>query len=198
MSSLQTYDADNKKILSVDDCRKLLENVSGRNKLRDTALIMMFLFCGLSVGEVCALQKTDLEGETVAVRKNGDIKKIIPKNEALKSILSDFLSCERISTSDNVFEASTGKPLSRRSVQQIIVKHLAHAGFYEPGDATEMLRRSGASMLIEHANVTIGELQYYLGHKNIATTSAYAKSALKKVGKDQINQIPLANYRKKV
>ncbi len=197
VTTLRTYSLKQKKILSPDECRKLLEGIAGRNQLRDTALIMMFLYCGLSVGEACALNKNDIAGENVIVQVNGEIKKSIPKNDALKSILNDFLSRGCMHTSDNVFTTSTGKPLSRRSVQQIIVKHLTRAGLYAQGDASEMLRRSGANMLVEYAKISMGELQYYLGHKNIATTSQYATRALK-IGKDKVDQIPLANYKKKV
>lgn len=159
IGNINVYAKTEKKILTVEQCRVLLDSVTGRNKLRDSALIMIFLFCGLNVGEVLSLEISDISSENIITRINGEVKKKISKNEALRLILNDFISRERIDMSEKVFTTRTGKPLSKR-------KH-----------------------------ITIGELQYYLGHKNISTTSNYVKSALR-IGKEKTDKNPLANYKK--
>lgn len=185
------YESD---VLSLNECKRLLDSVNGRNADRDLLIIMMFLFCGATVNDVLNIKIDDIHENMITFRENEKIKKILPINEALKSILSDFLNDERINTAENLFTTSTGKPLSKRAVQQIISKRLENAGLNQKGATSELIRKSGAKLLADK-NAGLSEIQYYLGHKNISSTTSYIDS-LNMIGKDTIDKNPLANYKK--
>lgn len=179
------------EILTLDECKTLLNKITGKNKCRDTLIIMLFLVCGLTVNELIYMEKIDIDGEKIFIRKNNGKQEFMFINDALKSILSDFLSLSSVNTSKYLFTADGEKHISKRTIHQLIVKHLKAAGLYKKGMTTENLRKTGAAFLINHCELDIFDLQRYMGHKNISSTKNLIKHQLM-IEREQLNKNPLA------
>ncbi len=179
------------EILTLEECRTLLNKISGRNKRRDTLIFMLFLVCGLTVNELIYMEKTDIDGEKIFIRKNNGNQEFMYINDALKSILSDYLSLSSSTTSKYLFSPDGEKNISKRTIHQLIVKHLKSAGLYKKGMTTENLRKTGAAFLMNHCELDLFDLQRYMGHKNILSTKNLLKHQMM-IEREQLNKNPLA------
>ncbi len=138
-----TVKDSSRNILSMQECQYLIKNINGRNATRDRLIVMMFLYYSVNVNDLLHLKTEDISENSITFGSYCDNRKTYKKNDALKSILNDFFSSCHIPGSSNVFTTSTGKPLSRRSIQHITAKRLNEAGIYVNGDTTQLLRRTG-------------------------------------------------------
>lgn len=190
----QTLSNKSKKIFTKDECEKLLKSVNGKNKYRDLSIIMFFLFAGMTVQEVCSLKLADIHAEYIHISSGAGKTRNVEKNNALKSILSQYLNEERTAASQNcefVFSGNDGKAISKRTIHQIIVKHLKSAGLYEPGVTSEALRKTGAYMLQNFSDYNLDDIKKYLGLNATASLKTYIRDESMHKTKD-INKNPLA------
>lgn len=191
VNKVNAGDAD---ILTVDECRTLLNNISGKNKLRDTLIIMLFLFCGSTVNELIHMKKTDIDRDKILIREHNGNQEYIAINEALKSILSDFLLDSSVFTSEYLFNVEDKKHISKRTIHQLVVKHLKASNLYKKGKTTETLRKTGAALLMHYCEMDLFDLQRYMGHKNISSTRNLVKNQLLS-DREQLNKNPLAKIK---
>ena len=119
----------------------------------------------------------------------------VPQNEALKSILSRFIHEARNYTCENLFSADGINPLGKRTVHQIVVKHLKNAGLYNSGMTSETLRKSGVYLLQKYSDFDYNEIQEYLGLKSQASLKTYSNikdsSLVDKVNKNPLSKIKI-------
>ncbi|MBR5500320.1 MAG: tyrosine-type recombinase/integrase, partial [Clostridia bacterium] len=80
------------KYLELDDSIKLLESVDGPNRLRDYAILTIFLNCGLRLSELVGLDLSDISGDFITVNGKGNKQRSIFLNEACKSAINDYLT----------------------------------------------------------------------------------------------------------
>ena len=180
-----------KEYLSEQECLALISSCSGTDQKRDRAIIGLLLFSGLRANEVRMLKKSDIGTNTLTCSTGTENPRTAEINDALRAILSDFINDERITPHDNLFCGQANKPLSRRTLQQIVEKHLKQCGLYFKGAGSEYLRRSGAEMLIRHCSADIYEIKQYLGHKNLSATEKYF-SGESRLGSEKLNRNPAA------
>lgn len=64
------------RYLNVDESIQLLESVEGKNKVRDYAILVLFLNCGLRLSELVGINLSDIRGDTLTVMGKG--KKNVP------------------------------------------------------------------------------------------------------------------------
>ena len=55
------------RYLTLDESRRLLMSVEGKNKVRDYCILCLFLNCGLRISELVGLNISDYRGETLRV-----------------------------------------------------------------------------------------------------------------------------------
>lgn len=190
----QKLPENEKAFFTEDECKKILYSVSGRNKIRDTAILMLFLFAGLSVNDVINLKCTDISEDYIYVKQNNKITKKVPQNEALKSILSRYILEVRNYTCENLFSADGINPLGKRTIHQIVVKHLKSAGLYSTGMTSETLRKSGVYLLKKYSDFDYSEIQEYLGLKNASSLKTY-ENLKEQAHFDKINKNPLSKIK---
>lgn len=149
---------------------------------RDEAILETLFSTGLRVGELCKLNRNQINltrGE-FAVRGKGEKDRVVFLSDSAKGAISAYLK-ERADSYAPLFihfggtkeEAGEGEfmRLTPRSMQRIIQKYAAQAGIVKKV-TPHMLRHSFATdLLINGADIR--SVQAMLGHSSITTTQMY-------------------------
>ena len=167
-----------------EDVEKFSKVVKG---VRDYAMFMVMLRCGLRVEEVANLTKNaiDLKQKRIVVY-NGKGKKdrVSYISEDAKQALSGYLNHRSSSRVERVFlvEKGTykGKPISVRGIQKRIECYAKKSGVKV---SCHRLRHTLATQML-NADADMVTIQDLLGHARIATTERYSKVSNIKVQRD--------------
>ncbi|WP_459128848.1 tyrosine-type recombinase/integrase [Guggenheimella bovis] len=196
------------KRLQEDELESLLEIVkTGANltekertywektKLRDKAIILLFVTYGLRLKELVNLDIASFNfnrREFVIYRKR-DKESVMPLNISVENAIKDYLENERaeFSTEDALFLSLQGKRMTERTIREMVKKYtaLAMQTSRRNGYSPHKLRATAASTLIERG-FSIYDVQSLLDHENVTTTQLYAAHR-KKVKEDIVNQFEL-------
>ncbi len=143
--------------------------------LRDRALFALMYLYGLRVSEVGLLERSDIDlaRRRIVVRrvKNG-VWTERPLFRSAEHVLRDYLSRKTDSEVKSLFPGRNG-PLQKRQIQDLFTRYRDAAGL-PPHVGCHSLRHSIATHLLD-AGVSLEFVQDHLGHKNIRSTSIYAK-----------------------
>lgn len=165
----------NKQInyLNLDESKKLLKDIVGRNKKRDLAILTLFLNCGLRLSELCNIRFKDIKEDTLVVRGKGNKDRTIYLNEMCLRAIEDYMEERKHIKHSYLFVSERKNQLCKRQVQYIVQKNISSAGLDTNKYTTHKLRHTAATLLYKHSNVDIRTIQTILGHKNISTTTIY-------------------------
>jgi len=148
-------------------------------KFKDRNLLMveMFLWTCLRAEELVNIKEEDmrLDELAVAVTRKGGEKAVLPITPHAAELYKNWLVVRKNfkgNTLAYVFLSSRGNRIARRQARQIVAKGLRHAGLSKMKRGTHLLRHSGASFYLE-AGENPKNVQYLLGHSNLATTAIY-------------------------
>jgi site-specific recombinase XerD len=154
--------------------------------LRDRALFMVMLRCGLRVQEVADLTVDAIEfGRRQIFVSNGKGAKdrIVYVSEDARSALLAYLG-RRSSKAEGLFLVQKGpmkgRPLSVRGIQKRIEYYARKSGL---GVSCHQLRHTMATQLL-NADAGLATIQDLLGHGQITTTQRYCRVANLKVQRD--------------
>ncbi len=145
--------------------------------LRDAAILETLYSAGLRVGELVALQDSDIDWAAglVRVRGKGRRERLAPLGRFALRALRDWLAHRRLAGGTDsdppVFVNRFGKRLTTRSVARMLDKYLALTGL-DQRTSPHSLRHSFATHLL-NAGADIRSVQELLGHKNLSTTQIY-------------------------
>lgn len=159
--------------LSLDESKKLLENIVGRNKKRDLAILTLFLNCGLRLSELCNIKISDIKGDILVVRGKGDKDRTIYLNEKCLKVIEDYQEERKHIKHSYLFVSERKNQICKREVQYIVQKNIRVTGLDTNKYSTHKLRHTAATLLFKYSKVDIRTIQEILGHKNIATTTIY-------------------------
>ena len=156
-----------------------------RTKLRDKAILMMFLTYGLRLSELWQLNISSFNfnrGEFKIYRKRGK-ESVMPLNDSVTASIYDYIYNERIPDDrvlsgheDALFLSLQGKRMTERQIREMVKKYTAIAmktgrgGGYSP----HKLRATAATSLIGRGN-SIYDVAALLDHEQVTTTQLYAK-----------------------
>lgn len=165
----------NKQInyLNLDESKKLLKDIVGRNKKRDLAILTLFLNCGLRLSELCNIRFKDIKEDTLVVRGKGNKDRTIYLNEMCLKVIEDYMEERKHIKHSYLFVSERKNQLCKRQVQYIVQKNISSTGLDANKYTTHKLRHTAATLLYKHSNVDIRTIQTILGHKNISTTTIY-------------------------
>jgi len=144
---------------------------------RDVAVLETIYSCGLRISELCGLRAEDIDWheELVRVRGKGKKERLLPVgSKALAAIKTYWgLLPEQPGGNAPVFVGTPKKrrPISARSLQVRLKKHLAAAGL-DPSLTPHKLRHSYATHLLD-AGADLRSVQELLGHAHLVTTQVY-------------------------
>jgi len=170
-------------IFSQSEIHKILQSITN---LKHKMMISLLYSSGLRLSEVIHLKVRDMDchEKIITVRSGkGNKDRITVLSEKIISDLSVFLEDRK--PNELVFvsnqKSNTGKdrPLSSRSIENVLQKALVKAKISKKGTPHD-LRHSFATHLLE-SGTDIHLIQKLLGHKNISTTTIYTKLANPKV-----------------
>ena len=190
------------KYLTLEDSKKLLNNIpneDNRNKIRDYAIITLFLNCGIRLSELVNINIKDINftDAKLNVIGKGNKERTIYLNQACLKALNDYLeirprTVSKIDSRDALFLSERKERISNRTVQVIVKNELRKSGLDITKYSGHKLRHTAATLMYQYGNVDIRALQALLGHESISTTEIYTHVNNEQV-KNAVNSNPLAN-----
>ncbi|MBQ7345154.1 MAG: tyrosine recombinase XerC [Oscillospiraceae bacterium] len=163
------------KYLTMEQSAALLKAVSGTNQVRDYAIIMIFLNCGIRRSELVGLNITDVYEDRIRVVGKGNKERFVyfgtPCRKAIDAYL---LQRNKKILSDNraLFGSRNGNRISVEAVHRLIKKALLQAGLDPDQFSAHKLRHTAATMMLS-GGVDVKTVQEVLGHENLNTTQIY-------------------------
>jgi len=148
--------------------------------MRDRAMLELLYATGIRVGELCALDTSDVDigAGHAKVRGKGDKERMVVFGAPAARAVEEYLHQARSRLTRDGAPAETALFLGRRGrrVDQRQVRTVVHALMRELPDAPDIgphgLRHSAATHLLD-GGADIRTVQEILGHASLATTQVY-------------------------
>ncbi|MBQ6274675.1 MAG: tyrosine recombinase XerC [Oscillospiraceae bacterium] len=165
------------RYLEETECERLLAACDDKYGLRDYAILMLFLSCGLRVSELVSLNLTDVYEDHVRVLGKGNKERVVYFGEGCREAIDDYLmvrNVEKVPEKDKnaLFISQKNGRFGVRGVQQMLGKKLLTAGLDPSRYSPHKLRHTAATLMLKHG-VDTRALQEVLGHSNLNTTQIY-------------------------
>ena len=194
------------KHLSVDESILLLNTVQGdttsKNRVRDFAILTLFLNCGMRLSELCGIDLNDIDRHlrSLRVTGKGSKQRIIYLNDACRVSLGDYITHrQQVHTGKGenaLFLSSRGSRMSVKTVQAMVYRYLDLAGLGNKGYSVHKLRHTAATLMYQTGEVDIRVLKDILGHEQLNTTQIYTHVSDKSM-ESAMSKNPLANVKVK-
>ena len=165
------------RYLEEAECERLLAASDDKYGLRDYAILMLFLSCGLRVSELVSLNLTDVYEDHVRVLGKGNKERVVYFGEGCREAIDDYLmvrNVEKVPEKDKnaLFISQKNCRFGVRGVQQMVEKKLLEAGLDPSRYSPHKLRHTAATLMLKNG-VDTRALQEVLGHSNLNTTQIY-------------------------
>lgn len=176
------------KYLNLNESKQLLANTiksDCRFKIRNYAIICIFLNCSLRLSELTAINlsdfKIDNSEKTLRIHGKGNKERIIYLNAAVCEAITCYLEVRPALGKDNkdhnaLFISGQNKRISNRTIQTIIKTELLallNENPYKDKYHTHTLRHTGATLLYNEKDINIFVLKRILGHESLEATEIY-------------------------
>ena len=172
------------KFLNLEESRRLLaaveNDLESKSRVRDYAIITLFLNCGMRVSELVGINLTDIDPELTSLRVTGKGAKqrMIYLNDACRTALRSYLrermeEDPRKQNTDALFLSSRVQRISVKTVQWMVYRYLNAAGLSNRGLSVHKLRHTAATLMYQTGKVDIRVLKDILGHEQLNTTQIY-------------------------
>ena len=172
------------KYLTVEEAVHLIDTVRGdkesKTRLRDYAIIVLFLNTGMRLSELVGLNLESIDSEITMVKVlgKGSKERVIYLNKAARTALIEYLKerldPKHVRTSSNaVFLSGRENRISNKTVQWMVQKYLKMAGLGMKGLSVHKLRHTAATLMYQSGKVDIRVLKDILGHEQLNTTQIY-------------------------
>ena len=161
--------------LTLEESKRLLSAVDGKNKERDYCILCLFLNCGLRISEIVGLNLSDLQTDHLRIFGKGSKERIVYLNDACLDAIADYLVVRsNIAAVDrNAFFLSNRRSrMSTDAVHAMVKKTLKQAGLDPEKYSAHKLRHTAATLMLNNG-VDVRTLQEVLGHENLNTTQIY-------------------------
>jgi integrase/recombinase XerD len=160
---------------------------------RDRAIILCLSTLGLRPGEVAALCLDDLDWRagTIHLRTRKTRRgAVLPlPREAGRAIVAYLRHARPVTDERHVFVqyvgARRGQPIGSTAVSEVVARTLRRAKVEAPLTGAYVFRHTVASRLVQQG-ASLKEVADFLGHRNLDTTTIYAKLDL-----PALRQVPL-------
>jgi len=163
------------KYLTMEQSSRLLSSVDGQNKLRDYAILMLFLNCGIRRSELVGLNISDVYEDRIRVVGKGNKERFVyfgtPCRKAIETYLAE--RNKKVLTDNRaLFGSRNGNRISVTAVHRLVEKALKQAGLDSTQFSAHKLRHTAATMMLS-GGVDVKTVQEVLGHENLNTTQIY-------------------------
>ncbi len=163
------------RYLSLEESRRLLSAIDGKNKERDYCIICIFLNCGLRISEIVGLNLSDIRSDHLRVIGKGNKERVVYLNESTAQAINDYLLVRvSIETNDKnaMFLSNRRCRISREAVHSMVKNSLLKAGLDAEKYSSHKLRHTAATLMLQNG-VDVRTLQELLGHDHLNTTQIY-------------------------
>jgi site-specific recombinase XerD len=188
-------------VLTEDELQRML-NAARVDNYRDYVLLAVMAGCGLREAEVIGLKLSDFQdsGDAVMLRVLGKGDKIrnVPISPDLWRLVQRYVLLTGRSLNSYTdarkplltSRVGKDKPLTTRSVQNIVKKYVRAAGITKPISPHSIRHTVGTNMAVNEAPLLV--IQQFLGHSDPKTTMRYIRRAEELASKAyQYNTLPL-------
>ena len=194
------------KYLTLEESVLLLETVqndeNNPNRVRDFAIITLFLNCGMRLSELCGISLHDIDPKLQSMRVigKGSKERIIYLNGACREALSEYLAIRRgmqdVKDKNALFLSRLGKRISNKTVQYIVYQSLEKAGLGYRKLSVHKLRHTAATLMYQSGKVDVRVLKDILGHEQLNTTQIYTHVSDAQM-QNAMEENPLSSKKKK-
>ena len=163
------------KYLTMEQSARLLACVDGQNKLRDYAILMLFLNCGIRRSELVGLNITDVYEDRIRVVGKGNKERFVYFGTPCKKAIDAYMverSKKQLTDNRALFASRNGNRISVTAVHRLVDKALLQAGIDPTQYSAHKLRHTAATMMLS-GGVDVKTVQEVLGHENLNTTQIY-------------------------
>ena len=163
------------KYLTMEQASSLLRAVEGPNQIRDYAILMIFLNCGIRRSELVGLNLTDVYEDRLRVVGKGNKERFVYFGTPCRKAIDAYLvERKKKILSDNraLFASRNGNRISATAVHRLVEKALKQAGLDATQFSAHKLRHTAATMMLS-GGVDVKTVQEVLGHENLNTTQIY-------------------------
>ena len=163
------------RYLTLEESTRLLRSVSGPNKTRDYAILLIFLSCGIRRSELVGLNISDVYSDHLRVLGKGNKERIVYIGSACRAALDDYLiERQQLVLSDNraLFGSRDHNRISETAVHRLVKKHILEAGLDPERFSAHKLRHTAATLMLQNG-VDVRTVQEVLGHEHLNTTQIY-------------------------
>ena len=163
------------KYLTLEQSAALLKAVSGQNQVRDYAILMLFLNCGIRRSELVGLNLSDVYDDRIRVVGKGNKERIVYFGAACRKAIDAYLPerHKKVLTDNRaLFGSRNGNRISTDAVHALVKKALLQAGLDASQFSAHKLRHTAATMMLS-GGVDVKTVQEVLGHENLNTTQIY-------------------------
>lgn len=193
------------KFLSLEESLELLKAVQNdresKTRIRDYAIITLFLNCGMRVSELVGIDLEDVDRQlrSMSVTGKGNKQRIVYLNEACQAALADHLD-ERMSEAHKkcqsraLFLSGREQRISVKTVQWLVYKYLDMAGLESKHYSVHKLRHTAATLMYQTGDVDVRVLKDILGHEQLNTTQIYTHVSNRSM-EDAMAHNPLSSHK---
>ena len=163
------------KYLTMEQSAALLRSVSGQNQVRDYAILMLFLNCGIRRSELVGLNITDVYEDRIRVVGKGNKERFVYFGSPCRKAIDAYMAerKEKVLTDNRaLFGSRNGNRISVTAVHRLVEKALKQAGLDSTQFSAHKLRHTAATMMLS-GGVDVKTVQEVLGHENLNTTQIY-------------------------
>ena len=181
--------------LSLDESRKLLENIDGEFKVRDYCIITLFLNCGMRLSELVGINISDIHGDRLTVTGKGNKQRTVYLNEACRAAIRQYMEVRPTDSAKDrraLFLSKQKTRISNNMVYKMVKKNLERAGLDTNVYSPHKLRHTAATLMYKYGSVDVRALQEILGHEHLSTTQIYTHIDEQQL-RDAIDKNPLAH-----
>ena len=176
-----------------------------KTRLRDKAILILFLTYGLRLSELQQLNVSSFNfsrGEFKIYRKRGK-ESIMPLNISATEVVRDYIDRERPHEekiqdghTDALFLSLQGRRMTERQIRDLVKKYTSIAlnTSRKAGYSPHKLRATAATSLIGRGN-SIYDVAALLDHEQVTTTQLYARQ-ISNVKRDLVKGMELEEERK--
>lgn len=163
------------KYLTMEQSVALLKSVEGQNQVRDYAILMIFLNCGIRRSELVGLNISDIYEDRLRVVGKGNKERFVYFGTPCRKAIDAYLEHrKKLILTDNraLFGSRNGNRISTTAVHRLVEKALKQAGLDATQFSAHKLRHTAATMMLS-GGVDVKTVQEVLGHENLNTTQIY-------------------------
>lgn len=164
----------------LSDLRELSRS-SAFNEQRDGIILSLLYGCGIRLAELLSIRLCDITNGAVKIHGKGDKQRLVPLTNQLQERIEVYIDTCRtngidLQAEDKLIVGTTGKPLSRSTVQRVVKEYMAQAGC-QCRKSPHVLRHTFATHLLGRG-ADMREIQELMGHSSLKSTQLYTHSTI--------------------